>query len=116
MAQGLAAEPQTQEIVLVARKKVLLRLLAPMALATLDLTVPEDGAQQLSDRVRRLWGLTGKAEMMAWLDHAGLSPTEFSQLMTEWAACTLLEQHFAAEIDRLLPGQLALQSMRDARR
>lgn len=110
------APSPAEEVVLVARKKVLLRLLAPLVLEALGLTVPADGAQRLSDTVRRLWGLTGKAEMKAWLDRAGLSPTEFSQLMAEWAACALLEQHFAEEIDRLVPGQLALQSMRDARR
>ena len=54
------------------------------------------------------------ATMRNWLAKCGLSREQFSELMTEWAQCNALERHFAAQIERRVPGQLALHSLRRA--
>ncbi|WP_448191602.1 MBL fold metallo-hydrolase [Azospirillum sp. sgz301742] len=99
------------EELLLARKKVLLRILAPYALDALGLAVAPEAAQRLADQLRTLYGLERADSMRAWLSEHGLADTAFAELMWDWARGLALESHFAAEIERRLPTQLALQAM-----
>jgi L-ascorbate metabolism protein UlaG (beta-lactamase superfamily) len=102
------------EMIAIGRKKVLLRILARNAAEHLGITVGPGDIQRLGDHIRRVAGLRRRDDMLRWLQRCNLDVVQFSELMTEWARCNALEQRFAPEIDRLLPGQLALHSMRNA--
>lgn len=94
-----------------ARKKALLRILARTVAPQMGIVVGAREAQALGDHLRRETGLLRSETMRHWLGRNNLSVGQFGELMTEWARCNALEHHFAAEIERLLPGQLALHSM-----
>jgi hypothetical protein len=102
-----------QEIAL-ARKKALLRILASATVDRLGIAVGADEVQALSDALRRETGVLRGATMRNWLAKHGLSRADFSDLMTEWARCNALDRYFATEIERRVPGQLALHSLRHA--
>jgi len=103
-----------EEVVAVGRKKALLRVLAGELATLRGIEVTPAEVQALSDHVRRAAGLSRRDDMLDWLERTNLSIDEFSGLMQEWARCNALESAYAHEIDRRLPGQLALHAMRNA--
>ena len=105
--------PNDAASITLGRKKVLLRILARTAAERLGITVGTSDIQELSDHIRQVAGLGRRDDMLRWLERCNLSIAQFSELMTEWTRCNALEQHFAREIERLLPGQLALHLMRN---
>lgn len=96
-----------RERVSIARKKVLLRLLARTQMPV----PPSEETQALADQLRRVAGLTQRKRMLDWLERVSLSSEEFQELIVDWARCNALEASWQEQIERLLPGQLALQSM-----
>src|SRR5579871_301996 len=74
------------ELVSLAKKKVLLRLLAKRELDRRGISVSVADAQRLADSVRRHFGLHTGAQLRAWLARVGLTEKTFSGLMLSWAA------------------------------
>ena len=108
------APPREEELVAVGRKKALLRVLA-LELATLrGIDIPMSEVQALSNHVRRVAGLTRREDMLQWLERTNLSLDDFTELMQEWARCNALEAAYADQVERRLPGPLALHAMRNA--
>lgn len=108
------APPREAELVAVGRKKALLRVLAAELAAQRGVEIGPDEVQSLSNHLRRVAGLTRREDMLAWLERSNLTLAQFSELMQEWARCNALEALYAEEIDRRLPGQLALHAMGNA--
>lgn len=108
------AAPRHEELVAVGRKKALLRVLAGELATQRGVAVSPADVQSLSNHLRRVAGLTRREDMMAWLAHTNLSLAQFTELMQEWARCNAMEALYAQEVDRRLPGQLALHAMGNA--
>jgi hypothetical protein len=102
------------ETIALGRKKVLLRILARQAVRELGIAIGPHEVQRMSDALRRLTRLTCRTDMLQWLADCNLSTEQYQGLLQDWAGCEALEKHFHAEIEHLLPGQLALHTMRAA--
>jgi hypothetical protein len=100
------------ELIALARKKVLLRILAAPELERLGLAVGAPDVQRLIDDVRRTNGLTSAQKMREWMQAAQLDPDAFGELMYEWAGIVKLEAHYRDEIDEMAEGQIAFGTMR----
>jgi L-ascorbate metabolism protein UlaG (beta-lactamase superfamily) len=101
------------EMVALARKKVLLRVLARPELERLGFVATADAVQGLLDTMRRANGLTSSADFQAWLTDASLDQDSLAELLADWAGVLYLERYHVDEIDALAAGQLGFGSMRD---
>jgi hypothetical protein len=101
------------EMVALARKKVLLRLLARPRLEQLGFVATGETVQTLLDAMRRTNGLASSMDFHAWLADASLDPDSLAELLADWAGVLHLERHYADEIDALAAGQLGFGGMRD---
>jgi hypothetical protein len=108
---GLAGEPMG-----LARKRVLLRILATEEMSRRGLCTTTEQIQEMSDELRRENGLVEHNQMLAWLSTAGLSMAEYCEVLVDWQSVIQLEAVMADAIEKRLAGQRAFASMRDARR
>ncbi|MES2887665.1 MAG: MBL fold metallo-hydrolase [Pseudomonadota bacterium] len=104
----------TPEDMALGRKKALLRVLAGELATQRGIEVGPAEVQVLSNHLRRVAGLGRHEDMLAWLERSQLSVAQFTELMQEWARCNALETLYAQEIERRLPGQLALHALGQA--
>jgi hypothetical protein len=101
------------ELIAIARKKVLLRLLAAPEIERLRIDVSAQDVQQLADGLRRDYGLDSAAAMREWMALCGLDADQLSDLLFEWAGIVRLERHYQAQIDELAQGQIGFGTMRE---
>jgi L-ascorbate metabolism protein UlaG (beta-lactamase superfamily) len=102
-----------RELIAIARKKVLLRLLAAPEIERLELGVDAADVQRLADGLRRDYGLDSAATMREWMALAGLSADQLSELLYEWASIVKLEEHYEQRIDELADAQIGFGTMRE---
>lgn len=107
---GSHAEPMG-----LTRKRVLLRILAQEEMRRRGLMVSTEQIAEMSDDLRRQNGLLDQDQMFGWLDHAGLGMAEYCGIVAEWQAVIQLETAMSDTIEKLVHGQRAFASMRDAR-
>jgi hypothetical protein len=98
-----------------SRKRVLLRLLAREELARRGVSVGSREVQEMSDELRRDNGLAERQAMLGWLDRAGLTMSEYSEILADWKGVLWLEGALASEIERQVGRQRAFATMRTAR-
>ncbi|GAA2767621.1 hypothetical protein GCM10010103_66630 [Streptomyces paradoxus] len=108
----LSAPGSTREPVGLSRKRVLLRLLALEEMQRRGLTVSTQQVADMSDDLRRRHGLTDHADMVAWLNRAGLSMAEYCEILYEWQGVLRLEEAMSDLIEKRLAGQRAFATMR----
>jgi hypothetical protein len=101
------------ETLKVVRKKVLLRLLAVREMSRLGILLTDDQVHEMACDFRRQFGLLSEAETRAWLDFAGLSVEEFTQVMSDFAAIRVLERLYRTAIDRGVPCHIRVNAVRD---
>ena len=104
---GLEGEPLG-----LTRKRVLLRLLSTAELDRRGESIRQTEVQDLSDQLRRIHHLVEGDRMQAWLADAGLSRTQYAEIVRDWCAVIRLEGAFNRAVEELLPGQKAFASMR----
>jgi hypothetical protein len=100
----------------VLRKKILLSILALREAPLFDITITEADAYAASDRFRRAFGLEDGAEMVCWLDEAGLTPEDFMRTMRDFAAVNQLQEHWSEEIETRLDTYAKIGSIRSRQR
>ncbi|MGW4201963.1 MBL fold metallo-hydrolase [Streptomyces sp. NPDC004726] len=110
----LSAPGSVREPMGLSRKRVLLRLLAKEEMRRRGLTVSTQQVADMSDDLRRQNGLTAHADMVAWLDRAGLGMAEYCEILSEWQGVLRLEETMSGLIEKSLAGQRAFATMRDA--
>jgi L-ascorbate metabolism protein UlaG (beta-lactamase superfamily) len=98
-----------------SRKRVLLRLLAREELARRGVSVGAREVQEMSDELRRDNGLGDRQAMLGWLDRAGLTMSEYSEILADWKGVLWLEGALASDIERQVGRQRAFATMRTAR-
>ncbi len=109
-ALGAMSEPMG-----LSRKRVLLRLLAGEEMKRRELVVTTQQVREMSDDLRRLNGLVENEAMLAWLERAGLTMTEYCEILVDWQGVMQLEGVLADTIEKRVAGQRAFASMRTAR-
>jgi L-ascorbate metabolism protein UlaG (beta-lactamase superfamily) len=102
-----------RELVALARKKVLLRLLAAPEIERLDIQVVSSDVQRLLDGLRRDSGLARAQDMKTWMQSAGLDEGTFTDLIYEWTGIVKLEERYRTEIDALVDAQVGFGTMRN---
>jgi L-ascorbate metabolism protein UlaG (beta-lactamase superfamily) len=98
-----------------SRKRVLLRLLAREELARRGVAVGASEVQDMSDELRRDNGLGDRQAMLGWLDRAGLTMGEYSEILADWKGVLWLEGALASDIEGQVGRQRAFATMRTAR-
>jgi L-ascorbate metabolism protein UlaG (beta-lactamase superfamily) len=109
----LSTNMSNGEMVALARKKVLLRILARPELERLGIEPDAERTQSLLDDMRREYGLESRSELCAWLQKVELAPDELTSLLCEWSSIIALEHHYREEIDTLVGAQLRFGTMRE---
>lgn len=100
------------ETMAVVRKKALLRILARQAMDRAGVCVTEADIKATSDWFRRGFGLLAGEDFSRWLESQKLTKSAFAKAMHDFALVRLLEEAYAAEIDELVPDQIAISTAR----
>lgn len=100
------------ETMAVVRKKALLRILARHAMDRAGVCVTEADVKATSDWFRRGFGLLAGEDFSRWLESQKLTTSAFAKAMHDFALVRLLEEAYAAEIDELVPDQIAISTAR----
>ena len=96
----------------ITRKRVMLRLLAIDELRRRGAEITPPQLQAFSDSLRREHDLVDRERMLGWLETAGLSMNEYSEILLEWCSVQQLELLLDEEIAQRLDALLAFASMR----
>lgn len=100
------------ETMAVVRKKALLRILARHAMDRAGVSVTEADMKATSDWFRRGFGLLAEEDFSRWLESQKLTKPAFAKAMHDFTVVRLLEEAYAAEIDELVPDQIAISTAR----
>jgi hypothetical protein len=109
---GYADLTASGETPAVVRKKVLLRILARREADLANIHLTDADIQLTVDAFRQSYDLVEDDKLAQWIEASGIRADGYAAAMRDLTIVRLVEEHYAKEIDELVPGQIAITAAR----